>query len=95
MTDSSTLKIDPSKAPKDDGSSPHVEHWCMAQGCSSWGDFGFMPASGKGALSQLWFCSTHRAQYLQLRDRAREQAKAKDAAERPVLVENPEQGGLF
>nr|WP_321482840.1 hypothetical protein [uncultured Cohaesibacter sp.] len=84
------LKIDFSKAPKDPEGKAHFEHWCMAEGCHCWGDFGLAGPKGKG---RIYLCAAHRAQWLT----ELEEQKQKERTERALSAANdkPEQGGLF
>jgi len=34
-----------------------LEHWCDADGCKTWGSYGY-----KTKYGQLWFCYEHRQQ---------------------------------
>ncbi|WP_319568361.1 hypothetical protein [Cohaesibacter marisflavi] len=84
------LKIDYSKAPKTPEAKAHFEHWCMAEGCHCWGDFGLAGPQGKG---QIWLCAAHRAQYLNELEEKKQKEQAKCL---PLPVkDDPDQGGLF
>ena len=87
---SKALTIDFSKAPKDPEGKAHFEHWCMAEGCHCWGDFGLAGPKGKG---RIYLCAAHRAQWLT----ELEEQKQKERAEHALLAakDKPEQGGLF
>ena len=105
----SRLRIDLSKAPAEPTGTAHFEHWCMAEGCHCWGDFGLaLDDHSRHLLAQtavaassstdplprrVWLCAAHRAQYLQ----AVEQKNQKDRAEHQSLPAKakPAQGGLF
>ncbi|WP_319498061.1 DUF4326 domain-containing protein [uncultured Cohaesibacter sp.] len=87
------LRLDFSKAPADPTGKAHFEHWCMAEGCHCWGDFGMAGPEGKG---RVYLCAAHRAQYLQAREQSDCQKQNERADNPPLPVKDtPAQGGLF